>query len=191
MMRIITGRARGTRLLTLDGQETRPTAERTKEAVFSVLQFELRDKTVLDLFAGSGQMGLEAVSRGARLAVLCDRSPAAVRVIRANVEKTSFAAETRVLCADYTAALSSLAGKERFGIVFLDPPYACHLIPDALRRLACGGFLEEGALIVCESAEAADVFGEDTSLEDIYEVVRESRYGAAYVTLLRLREVCG
>lgn len=188
-MRIITGRARGTKLLTLEGEQTRPTAERTKEAVFSVLQFELRDKAVLDLFAGSGQMGLEAVSRGARSAVLCDRSPAAVKVIRSNVEKTSFTEEARVICADYAAALSTLAGKERFGIVFLDPPYAAHLIPDALRRLARGGLLEKDALIVCESAEAADVFGEDSSLADAYEVVRESRYGAAYVTILKVREV--
>ena len=80
MMRIITGRARGTRLMTLEGEATRPTAERTKEALFSMLQFELRDANVLDLFAGSGQLGLEALSRGASHAVFCDRSQAAIRV---------------------------------------------------------------------------------------------------------------
>ena len=189
MMRIITGRARGTRLMTLEGDTTRPTAERTKEAVFSVLQFDLRDSAVLDLFAGSGQLGLEAISRGARLAVFCDSSRAAVKVITANVEKTASKESSRILCNDYTVALSMLAGKERFDIVFLDPPYALHCLPDVLRRLYASGLLAEGARIVCESANAEDVFGEDTTLTEIYEVDRVSRYGAACVTFLSLREV--
>lgn len=183
-MRIITGRARGTKLLTLEGDATRPTAERTKEAVFSVLQFDVRDSAVLDLFAGSGQLGLEAISRGAARAVFCDRSPSAVKVIRTNVEKTAAEKESRILCMDYAAAISSLAGKERFGIVFLDPPYAMRVIPEVLRRLHTARILEPDARIVCESAEAEDVFAEDPSLAEFYEIVRTSRYGAAYVTFL-------
>ncbi len=190
-MRIITGKSRGTKLLTLPGETTRPTAERTKEAVFSVLQFDVRDSAVLDLFAGSGQLGLEAVSRGARRAVFCDRSQAAVKIIRANAEKTGAIGESLILCTDYAAAIASLAGKERFGIVFLDPPYAMHCLPDVLRRLHASGLLEENARIVCESAAPEDVFGEDTGLAELYEVVRASRYGAACVTFLALREVIG
>ena len=91
MMRIITGRARGVRLNTLPGEGTRPTSERAKEAVFSMLQFDLQGQAVLDLFAGSGQMALEAISRGASHAVLSDASSAAVGVIRANAEKTRLA----------------------------------------------------------------------------------------------------
>ena len=189
MMRIITGRARGTRLMTLEGDATRPTAERTKEAMFSVLQFDLRDSAVLDLFAGSGQLGLEAISRGARLAVFCDSSRAAVQVITANVEKTASKESSRILCHDYTVALSMLAGKERFDIVFLDPPYATHCLPDVLRRLYASGLLADGARIVCESAKEEDVFGEDATLSENYHVDRVSRYGAACVTFLSLREV--
>lgn len=189
MMRIITGRARGTRLATLDGEATRPTAERTKEAVFSVLQFGIRDSAVLDLFAGSGQLGLEAISRGARLAVFCDLSPAAIKVIRSNVEKTASENASRVICADYAAAISMLSGKERFDLVFLDPPYAAHLIPDALRRLLASGILSKDARIVCESAAPEDVFGGDAALSERYEIIRSSRYGAAYVTILSPREV--
>ena len=105
MMRIITGRARGTHLYTLEGDATRPTSERAKEAVFSMLQFELAGRAVLDLFAGSGQMALEAVSRGAERAVLVDASPKAVEIIKKNVQKTHFEAECTVLCADYTDVL--------------------------------------------------------------------------------------
>ena len=124
MMRIITGRARGTHLYTLEGETTRPTSERAKEAVFSMLQFELRDRAVLDLFAGSGQMGLEAISRGASSAVLVDASPKAIDIIKKNVVKTHFEQECTVLCADYADVLRAHhAGMpERFGLVVLDPP---------------------------------------------------------------------
>jgi len=119
MMRIITGRARGTHLYTLEGEATRPTSERAKEAVFSILQFEIRERAVLDLFAGSGQMALEAVSRGAKSAVLVDASPKAVDIIKKNVAKTHFEAECRVVCADYADYLTRC--REKFDQVMLSP----------------------------------------------------------------------
>ena len=148
MMRIITGRARGVRLDTLPGETTRPTLERTKEAVFSMLQFEIADAHVLDLFAGSGQLGLEAISRGARRAVLCDRSKEAVAVIKKNVQKTRFEGQCDVFCMDYQALLHTLKGREPFDMVFLDPPYAIGAVPVALRLLVDNHLLADGAKIV-------------------------------------------
>jgi 16S rRNA (guanine(966)-N(2))-methyltransferase RsmD len=185
MMRIITGRARGTHLYTLEGETTRPTSERAKEAVFSMLQFELRDRVVLDLFAGSGQMSLEAISRGASRAVLVDASPKAVDIIKKNVQKTHFEKECTVLCTDYADALRShrVGMPERFGLVVLDPPYAKRLVCPALELLIKGGWLEDGAFVVCESAEE-NIFEADEALAKHFEVRRHAKYGVAYVTVL-------
>lgn len=188
MMRIITGRARGVRLDTLQGDATRPTLERTKEAVFSMLQFEMADARVLDLFAGSGQLGLEAISRGAERAVLCDRSKDAVAIIKKNVQKTRFEAYCDVFCMDYEALLHTLKGREPFDIVFLDPPYALGAVPFALRLLIDHGLLKEGAKIICETGAIEDVFGQDTDLKECFEFLKQSRYGAAFVTILRACE---
>lgn len=184
-MRIITGSARGTRLSTLSGDATRPTAERVKEAVFSMLQ-SVRDAHVLDLFSGSGQLALEALSRGASDAVLCDSSRAAIAVIRSNAEKTHLAEKCDVRCMDALPLLSRLgAEKRRFDLVFLDPPYASGALPQVLSRLASLSLLECGARIVCESSEEGDVFGEDTQTAAEYDVLRVARYGAACVTVLQ------
>ena len=184
MMRIITGRARGVRLNTLSGDATRPTLERTKEAVFSMIQFALRDANVLDLFAGSGQLGLEAISRGARHAVLCDASREAIGVIRQNVQKTRFEAECDVLCMDYRAYLQAPRRADRFDLVFLDPPYALGAVPVALRMLLENDLLADGAKLVCETGAEADVFGSDDALRASFAIARQARYGAAYVTIL-------
>ena len=184
MMRIITGRARGVRLNTLPGEGTRPTSERAKEAVFSMLQFDLQGQAVLDLFAGSGQMALEAISRGASHAVLCDASSAAVGVIRANAEKTRLAPMCRIVCTDWARLLQELSGRSRFGIVFLDPPYAKGYVPAALEQLLRGDLLEPHAKIVCETAEAEDVFQKNEALAAAFEILRATRYGAAFVTVL-------
>jgi len=209
MMRIITGSARGTRLATLEGEATRPTAERVKEAVFSMLQFEIEGRAVLDLFAGSGQLGLEALSRGAAHATLIDASREAVDVILANAKKTHLFEKCRVSCADWAAYLRGTAGKKTFDIVFLDPPYASGLVPQALGRLADGGLLAPGAAVVCETdngtdarpsrrqvdpaeeaareaaAVLADVFGGDETLRDRFAVARTVSYGRTRVTILR------
>ncbi len=192
MMRIITGRARGVKLSSLAGENTRPTSERAKEAIFSMLQFELRDAEVLDLFAGSGQMGLEALSRGARHAFFCDRAKDAVEVIRANTLKTKLAPFCDVVCMDYSAALRDLRRRKvGFDLVFLDPPYALGLIPDALRLLTEYGLLNDNARVICESAADADVFSGDTALEAEFEVLRCTRYGVAHVTLLQKKDKRG
>ena len=188
MMRIITGKARGVRLATLEGENTRPTAERAKEAVFSALQFEIAHKQVLDLFAGSGQMGLEALSRGADHAVLCDRSKEAVEIIRTNAKKTRLEELCTVYCTDYQAFLSRLQKNSGFDLVFLDPPYALGAIPTALRLLIQAGALKAGAKLVCEAGDPAHVFGNDQALASHFEILRQSKYGAAYVTILQYNQ---
>ncbi|MBQ8310600.1 MAG: 16S rRNA (guanine(966)-N(2))-methyltransferase RsmD [Clostridia bacterium] len=184
MMRIITGKARGTHLLTLAGENTRPTAERVKEAVFSSLQSVVADAEVLDLFAGSGQMALEALSRGAARAVACDSEKAAVKVIEANADKTHLANTCEIFCMDYAALLRSMRDRRRFDLVFLDPPYAKGLLPATLAMLLDFDLLNADARVVCESADGQDVFGTDVTLAERYKTLRATRYGAAFVTVL-------
>ena len=183
MMHIITGAARGVRLETLEGNLTRPTSERAKEAIFSMLQFDLQGRRVLDLFAGSGQLGLEAVSRGASLAVLVDGAREAVEVIRRNVSKTKLGAGVRVVRSDALAYLDSCR-EEPFHLVFLDPPYAAGLLPSVLKRLCERGLVSAGATIVAECGDPRDLFGGDEVLEAQYEVFKTKRYGAAHVFFL-------
>lgn len=179
-MRIITGRARGTKLFSLEGDTTRPTADRTKEAMFSMLQFMMEGREVLDLFGGSGQLALEAVSRGAAHAVVCDVSDAACDVIRRNIVKTHSENEVTLIHADFRRALDRLDGS-KFDIVFLDPPYNKGLVASALAEIHRRGSLKPTSVVVCESG------GEDilASVEAYYEVVRSSRYGIAHVTILK------
>ena len=183
-MRIISGRARGAKLFTLEGLNTRPTAERTKEAIFSMIRFELEGRAVLDLFAGSGQMGLEAVSCGASSAVLCDKERDAVSIITKNVEKTRLGEVCTVVCADYAECIRRMAqlGK-RFDLVFLDPPYATTLVRDALLAMQKAGVLKPTSLIVCES-DKSDLVTNDLILSEAFEMIKQNRYGIAYITLI-------
>ena len=130
-MRVITGSARGRRLLELAGGETRPTADRVKEGVFNIIQFDIEGRRVLDLFAGTGQLGVEALSRGAAEAVFVEQRRDAARLVTENLKLTGLADRARVVNGD---ALSYLAGAgERFDIVFIDPPYADRLWGDTER----------------------------------------------------------
>ncbi|MBO4979266.1 MAG: 16S rRNA (guanine(966)-N(2))-methyltransferase RsmD [Clostridia bacterium] len=181
-MRIITGSARGVSLFTLAGENTRPTSERTKEAVFSMLQFDIEGRRVLDLFAGSGQMGLEALSRGAEFAVLVDKSREAAAIIEKNVAKTKLGEKCRVICGDSLDYLKKQ--KDRFDIVWLDPPYDSGLLKQALGLLLEGDFLKPSTILVCESREE-DIFAEAKELREQFLIVRKAKYGIAHVTLLK------
>ena len=182
MMRIITGKARGIRLKTLEGEATRPTAERVKEAVFSMIQFELEGRDILDLFSGSGQMGLEALSRGAKLAVLVDKSAAAVKVIEENAVKTKLADDCRIRHCDCMDFIRRNRG-QRFDIVFLDPPYASGLYRPALRALLDAEMLKCTSMIICES-DTEGIFGNDMALADAFEVKKLSKYSKTVITIL-------
>ena len=187
MMRIITGKARGIKLETLQGDATRPTSERAKEAVFSMLQFDIEGREVLDLFAGSGQMGLEAVSRGASSATFVDKSKQAAAVISKNIEKTKLSESCRLLCSDVNDFIRAFKGKKKYDIIFIDPPYALRAVAPTLKALLDADMLKATSIVVCESEEE-DVFEKSLDLKEKFDVVRIAKYGAAHVTVLTLRK---
>ena len=180
-MRIITGSAKGAKLLTLEGLETRPTAERTKEAVFSMLQFDIEGRRVLDVFSGSGQMALEALSRGADSAVMLDKSKDAVNIINKNAEKTRLKDKCKVFCTDAFDYIKRNKG-EKFDIIFIDPPYALKLVEKTILALIENDNLKSTSLVVCESGEQ-DVFAPESSLRDKLEIFKSGKYGVAYVNI--------
>lgn len=148
-MKVITGTARGARLATLEGDETRPTAARVKEAVFSMIQFEIEGRNVLDLFAGSGQLGLEALSRGAAGATFVDRNSEAVDIIKQNLIHTKLFQKAIVAGADFEPFLAHC--KSVFDIALIDPPYSKGLVVAALPFVA--PLMSPGGVIVCEVAK--------------------------------------
>ena len=147
-MRIISGKARGTKLFTLDGLNTRPTLDRVKEPLFSIIQEYVLDSDVLDLFAGSGALGLEALSRGAKSAILCDNSKEAVDIIYKNITKTKLNAE--VINNDFVKTLKRLDGRQ-FDIIFLDPPYETNYLEEAINKILELNLLKENGLIIAET----------------------------------------
>ena len=177
-MRVITGSAKGTVLQTLNGLETRPTSEKVKEAVFSIIQFDIEGRYVLDLFSGSGQMGIEAISRGAAGATFVDSSRDAVKIITANVKKCKMEDRAEILHSDYRAAILS-PHAHKYGIVFLDPPYGTAQLKRALRTLAGVDIVANCGIIVCES-EKDEVLPDD--LEG-FTKTREYFYGRPKITL--------
>ena len=145
-MRIITGSKRGKKLITLEGEQVRPTTDRVKESLFNILQFQLEGRRFLDLFAGSGQIGLEALSRGAALAVFVDASKDSIRVVEKNVQSTGLGDKSKVITADFQSYLRGC--RERFDIAFLDPPYRMGLLEKALPLVA--ERMNPGGVILCE-----------------------------------------
>ena len=179
MMRIITGSARGLKLETPEGTATRPTSERAKMGVFNILQFEIAGKRVLDLFAGSGQMGLEALSRGASSALFCDADPAAFAAVKRNAAKARLNEKCRFLNTDYKDALRAASGREQFDLIFLDPPYGAHLLSDVLHRISALHLLAEDGYLVIEDEREEPWEAEGTSL------YRFASYGRLHITILK------
>ncbi len=178
-MRVITGTARGRKLKELPGLDTRPTTDKVKESIFNIIQFDIEGRKVLDLFGGSGQLSVEALSRGARSAVAVERNSAAVKVIRENAALCGFSDQLQVRAGEALDYLTSC--REKFGLVFLDPPYASSLLEEALKTIAEIDIVSENGIIVCESALDKIL----PELPDPYEKGREYRYGKIKVTLYR------
>lgn len=150
-MRVITGSARGRRLRELEGHETRPTTDRVKESMFNILQFDVEDSRVLDLFAGTGQLGIEALSRGAASAVFVEQRRDAVALIRENLKLTGLSERARVVNGEALSYLAS-AG-EKFDLIFLDPPYAAKLWKPVLEAVSRFDILSDHGIMICESPQ--------------------------------------
>ena len=178
-MRVITGIAGGRKLKSPEGEAVRPTTDQVKQAIFNILQFDLEGRRILDLFGGTGQLGIEALSRGAREAVFTDNSRTSIQLIRENLRRCGL--EGKVLQTD---AMAYLARGEKFDVIFIDPPYDGGLYQAVLEQINAVDNLTEGGIIVCE-ARAGTVLPE---LAPPYRKPREKRYGNVKICLYTKNE---
>ena len=178
-MRVITGSARGISLKTPDGMQTRPTADRVKEALFSIIQFDVPCARVLDLFGGTGQLGIEALSRGAKSAVFVDQREDACMLIRENLRRTRLEASGRVVRSDYLEYLRRC--REQYDIILLDPPYAEVFLENALKCITEIDNLQSGGIIVAERP-----LGKELPWDfEGYTRSRDYKYGKTLLTIYR------
>ncbi len=177
-MRVITGTARGRKLITVDGADlVRPTTDRVKEAIFSAIQFEIEGRTVLDLFAGSGQLGIEALSRGAAECYFADSAAQSINVTRQNVEHTGFTEQSHIVNMPFSAFLKS--ARVKFDIALLDPPYERKLIQKALPLLIPK--MNDGGVILCEHEKECTLPAE----LDGWSLVKLLKHGGTSVSIYR------
>lgn len=189
-MRIIAGTSRGTKLETPDGEETRPTLERVKENFFNAIHFEIEGAKVLDLFAGSGQLGLEALSRGARECAFIDSRAECTEIIRKNAQKAKLYDKCNILRAEYSEYLSSVRKRrefEKFDMVFLDPPYDdnARVIKEVVKRLIKHEFMNDNGMIICESESAVEL--DEDSAKHIIKT-RNYKYGRILITVMNVEK---
>ncbi len=179
-MRVITGTARGRRLETLEGEDVRPTTDRIKEAVFSIIQFETEGRTFLDLFAGSGQMGIEAISRGAKEAYFVDSSKKSIATVKHNLAATRFELQSKTLQMDYRSFLAM--NSQEFDIAFLDPPYRTGMLQDALELVA--ETMRDTGIVIAENPldeEISQNYGN-------FVLDRQYRYGKIRISTFRHKD---
>ena len=178
-MRVITGKARGISLKTPDGLKTRPTADRVKEALFSIIQFDVPNARVLDLFGGTGQLGIEALSRDAKSAVFIDEQEEACRLIRENLKRTKLEPYAKVIRCDYASYLKNC--QETFDIILLDPPYKEKFLENALKLITEIDILQSGGIIVTERPAEKDLEFEFSG----YSRSKDYHYAKTILTLFR------
>ncbi len=184
-MRVIAGRCKGRRLSGPKGASVRPTSDKVREAVFDILPRPFPYSRVLDLFAGTGAMGIEALSRGAAEAVFVDSNASAVRVIKANLEACGLLDTSRVYRRDARDALRTLEKKgERFDAIFIDPPYDTSLVAGTLEEIDNLGLLNPGGVVVAESSKRAPVAPSLASME----LADERKYGDTLVYFYRVKD---
>ncbi len=178
-MRVISGSARGRRLKELQGMETRPTTDKVKESLFNIIQFDIPGRRVLDLFGGTGQLGIESLSRGAASCTFVDQRREAVKLIRENLAECRLSDQAKVLQGDSLAFLS--ACREKFDVIFLDPPYHTDLMDRALELVTKIDILSENGIIICETMAQREL----PQLSAPYEWGKDYRYGQIKLTIGR------
>ncbi len=182
VMRVITGTAKGRKLKALEGNEVRPTTERVKEAIFSIIQFETEGRLFLDLFAGSGQMGIEALSRGAKGAVFVDERRESINIIRQNLQSTKLENHAQLLQMDAFSYIRRNHA-EKFDIAFLDPPYTTGILQEILPLVTEN--MKKTGVIICENP----VFEEIPEKINRFTLDRNYRYGKIMISVYRCEEV--
>lgn len=175
-MRIISGRARGTNLYTLEGMETRPTLDRVKESLFNIINERIYDSQVLDLFSGSGAIGLEFASRGAKEVLLCDKSKKATEIIQKNIQKTHLEENVKLYNCDFKELLQKIKNK-KFDFIYLDPPYKTNYIKEAIEEIIKLNIKDEEGFIIAETDEPDRL--EDNIKNLDVKIVDKRKYGRA------------
>ena len=186
-MRVISGKARGTKLNSIDSLDTRPTLDRVKESLFNIIQNKIPNSNVLDLFAGSGAIGIECISRGCRKAFFCENSKIAAKMVKSNIEKTRFMEYSEIYIQDYKKALNILKKEQiKFDIIFIDPPYRDNIAVEAVKQILFLDLLEEDGIIIIETDEKER---EEKELEKLdIEIYDLRKYGRVYLMFLNRKE---
>ena len=182
-MRVISGTARGTKLYSLEGNNTRPTLDRVKESLFNIIGMAVRDAIVLDLFSGSGAIGIEAASRGAEKVILCDKSKDAINVINKNIEKTKLQKNTKVINLSYKEALKIANCK--YDIIYIDPPYATNLVKDSVEEILNNEYLNNSGIIIIETDEEERILKELDEIKEKIDIYDKRKYGRIVLIFLR------
>lgn len=180
-MRIISGTARGTKLYTLEGSQTRPTLDRVKESIFNIIQNEIRDAVFLDLFSGSGAVALEAASRGAQKVIMCDNSKDAVKIINKNIKKTHLEEKVKIYSMDFKDCLKKIAN-EKIDFIYLDPPYKTNFIQQAIKLAEELNLIRDNTKIIIET-DNSKIIDEITNLNN-YKIDKR-KYGRATVIFIK------
>lgn len=184
-MRIISGTARGTKLYTLEGQTTRPTLDRVKESLFNIIQNDIANSIFLDLFSGSGAIGLEAASRGAKKVILCDKSKDAIKIIEKNIEKTHLDKKIELYNLDYEALIKTKI-KEKIDIVYIDPPYNSDFAIKSIKYIIEKELIDENSNIIIETDDDEKMLENLKNIE--VEITDKRKYGRAILIFLKIRK---
>ena len=184
-MRIISGTARGTKLYTLEGQITRPTLDRAKESLFNIIQNDIANSIFLDLFSGSGAIGLEAASRGAKKVILCDKSKEAIKIIEKNIEKTHLNKKVELYNLDYEALIKTKI-KEKIDIVYIDPPYNSDFAIKSIKYIIEKELIDENSNIIIETDDDEKMLENLKNIE--VEITDKRKYGRAILIFLKIRK---
>ena len=183
-MRVISGSARGTTLHSIDDINTRPTLDRVKESLFNIIQNQVEDAVVLDLFAGSGAIGIEFLSRGAEKVYFCDKSPKAVDMIKQNLDKTKLKDKATILNNDYIDCIDKIKNI-KFDIIFLDPPYKENFSKQAIKKISESKLLKNEGIIIVETDKPERDIKEIENINIDYKIYDLRKYGRASLIFLK------